>query len=165
MSMMALSVCAIGSSYACEEPPMPKEKPVKAVKAEEVPVEYVEKGRITQVVVSDGYNTYVMATEERVADTVMITNEMANNAQPYKILEGKMPEIFTIDQAANSGNSDGTTTPFTKVGRMEPVTSKVTVLSKVYFLYEDGVYAFETTKPVTDKIILTQELLAKSVKQ
>lgn len=130
-----------------------------------VPVEYVEKNKITQVVVSDGYNAYVMATEEEVTDTVMITNEMANNAHPYNILDTRMPEIFTVGQAANSGNSDGTTTPFTKVGRMEPVTSKVTILNKVYFLHDGNVYAYETKDAVTDKIVLSDELLAKAVKQ
>lgn len=131
-----------------------------ATATQEVPVELVEINKVTQVVVSDGQRTYVMATQEQVEDTVLVTAEMANNAIPFAVMDPVYPKIFSVDQAANSGESDGTTTPFTKTGRMEPVTSMVTTLKKVYFQHDNKVYAFETEGEVGDTVKLTPEMLA-----
>lgn len=128
----------------------------------EVPVEYVETNKVTQVVVSDGQRTYVMNTEQKVEDTVWVTPEMANNALPFQVKESTYPKIFSISQAANSGTSDGTTTPFTKVGLMEPVTSAVTKVYMVYYKFNDQTYAFETTEPVGNTVLVTERLLASS---
>ncbi len=46
---------------------------------------------------SDGYNTYVMATQESVEETVLVTNEMANSAQPFVLMAPEYPKIFSVD--------------------------------------------------------------------
>ncbi len=43
---------------------------------------------------------------------------------------------------------------------MEPVTSMVTAVKKVYFQHDNKVYAFETTGDVGKTVKLTPEVLA-----
>lgn len=131
----------------------------------EVPVEYVEPAKVTQVVVFDGHDTFVMATEQDVEDLVFVTPEMATSAKTFNIVHDVMPKITSVGQAANNGESEASGTPFTKMGFMEPVSAMKTVVKKVYFKYGDAVYSYETTGDVGETVTLSHELIAQATKE
>lgn len=130
-----------------------------------VPVEFVEPAQVTQVVAFDGHNVFVMATEQVVEDTVMVTPEMATSAKQFNIVQDMLPKITSVGQAANNGESEASGTPFTKLGMMEPVSAMKTVVNKVYFKYGNDVYSYETTNAVGDSVTLTHELIAMATKE
>lgn len=130
----------------------------------DVPVEMVVPATITQVVAFDGVGTYVMATEQKVDTLVQVTPEMAGNAIAFNIAQDTLPEIFSVDQASNSGLSEGSFTPFAKTGMIEPIAVSKTVVNKVFFKYGNDTYAVETTADVGDSITLSRELMAKAQK-
>lgn len=129
-----------------------------------VPVEMVVPATITQVVVTDGENTFVMATEQKVEDMVTVTPEMAKTAQIVTLVDGKLPKITSVSQAANNGKSVASATPFGKTGLMEPIATTKTVVNTVYYKVNGQTYSFETTDVVGDTVTVTQELLDISTK-
>lgn len=129
-----------------------------------VPVEMVVPTTITQVVVFDVDNTYVMATEQKVENWVMVTPEMAKTAQVVSLMKNQFPEITSVSQAANNGESKASATPFAKTGLMEPVAINHTVVNTVYYKFNGQVYSFETKDAVGETITVSQKLLDVSKK-
>lgn len=135
-----------------------------AANVESVPVDVVIPAKVTQVVVTDGDKTYVMATEQEVKDWVTVTPEMAKTAQVVSLLKGDFPEITSVKQAANNGESEASATPFSKTGVMEPIATNLTVVNMVFFRYKGDVYSFETKDAVGETIEISESLLKKSQK-
>ena len=136
----------------------------KADVGKTVEVLYSEPTIATQVVVGDGRQSYLMVSAENVADTVLVTQEMANNAIPFNVTTDVFPKLTTVDQIPNAEQTEGTTTPFLKTGRMEVIVQNRVKINTVYFGYNGGVYSYDTVSEVPKTVTLTHELIARANK-
>ena len=130
----------------------------------QVPVVYSEKTSVTQVLVGDGKQTYLMVSAEDVADTVMVTQEMANNAVPFNVVTDTLPKIVSLGQLPNAEETEGTNTPFLSTGRMEPVSVAKSVVTTVYFAYDGSYYKYDMVGEVPQSVTLTQDVLNRATK-
>ena len=124
-----------------------------------VEVVYMTKTPVTQVVVNDGSDTFVVTTGQVVEDKVLVTENMAKAAKPFSPKADTFKKITSVKQIPNGPEPVVGDGKMKATGLMGIHAADVSMVYTVVFKDGKGYKVVETVvAPVAGKLTLTDEM-------